>query len=112
MLSVDVATLLAGQHLDHSPQSFFAGCASMRSSLPRANQAETDLLAVAFHSPASNFGRPISAAGSMLLASGFADLYYVHSSPFDLFAPNLGPFPDPGRCLMLKARCQSSRSRY
>ena len=48
----------------------------------------------------------------MLLASGFADLYYVHSSPFDLFAPNLGPFPDPGRCLMLKARCQSSRSSY
>ena len=84
----------------------------MRPSLPQANQVETDLLAVAFHSPALNFGLPISTAGSMLLASGFADLSYVHSSPFDLFAPYLGPFPDSGRCLTLKARCQSSRSRY
>jgi len=84
----------------------------MRPSLPQANQVETDLLAVAFHSPAMNLGLPISAAGSMLLASGFADLCYVHSSPFDLFAPNLGSFPNPGRCLTLKARCQSSRSSY
>jgi hypothetical protein len=64
MLSVSLATCLAGRFLCCSPPPFFPAALQRFKDYLLARQIEADLLVTTFHSPALNIGLPISPAGS------------------------------------------------
>ena len=72
MLSVSVAACFAGQCLFCSPPPFSPAAIRRFEVCQLTKQASTDVLAMAFRSPVTISGLPVTAAGSMLPASRFA----------------------------------------
>jgi hypothetical protein len=82
MLSVSVAACFAGQFLLCSPPPFSPAALRRFEVCLQTKQASADVLAMAFCSPATISGLPVTAAGSMLPASRFAYPVRILSDPF------------------------------